>query len=647
MYCCSPSIAIMNLRTKIELQQNRLLMLHEEAQALLLRYPNVAHVGVGIKERGGRLTSDLCFRVYVSKKMHLEMLKKGEVVPRRIMGMQTDVLEQSGVTLHAADIAVYRPLTGGIMVSNESVTSMVVGIGSGTMGCLARTDDVANKLVGLTARHVLTDGLVGVPRPTGIGLNVGQTGLLNLLGIQNIGTAMALSSSSGGLDCGIVEIDAPLALAAVSAGNENRIQDIGLITGVAQAVCYEVVRKRGFATQVTQGVVVDVKFEGSKLLINPCTEYPNFSEPGDSGAVIVNAANKVVGLLIGASSSDPHKGVGNHIKQVLTALDIKIAGEGASTAGLVGVPTERCPAGGATTCTAGAVVGIVSVAASRAYFRALDDATLFLNRQPGYGANAAWQERRNDIFGLVAPKLERVIFSEPGSWEQRAKIGRLPTRPTISSTVDATLIAAIRRLSTFQLDLFKVHFPGATAGSIDAEKVRITFERFMNGDLRERPTGIHPYGPISLANDGPREPNGKYETLFAGFAWLCIENNIDKEEWKPLYNVMVQCQELFMYVYRRRPQVAPPAGSAPINRSNPVNSLDQLTDVIGNPGFGDQGYTFAHFNLDGPGGVTSVTSIAQSNEARKAFLRSKYRGKSYAWTKLAMSKNIQRMIFMP
>ncbi len=616
-------------------------MLHDEAQALLMHYPNVAHVGVGIKERGGRLTADLCFRVYVSKKMQPGVLKRDEIVPRRILGMQTDVLEQQGVTLHAADTAVYRPLTGGIMVSNESVTSMVVGIGSGTMGCLARTDDVDNKLVGLTARHVLTDGLTGVPRPSGIGLNVSQTGLLNLLGIQNIGTVKALSSSSGGLDCGIVEIEASLALAAVSAGNENRIQGIGLITGVAQAVCYEVVRKRGFATQVTQGVVVDVKFEGSKLLINPCTEYPNFSEPGDSGAVIVNAANKVVGLLIGAASSDPHKGVANHIKQVLTALDIKIAGQGASTAGLVGIPSERCPAGGATTCTGGALVGSVSVAASRAYFRALDDGTLYLRLQPGFGANAAWLQRQNDIFGLVAPKLERVVFSEPGSWEQRAKTGRLPTRPSISATTDATLIAAIRRLSTFQLDLFRVHFPGATAGSIDADKVRITFERFMNGELRERPSGIHPYGPAELLTDGPREPNGKYETLFAGFAWLCIENNIDKEDWKPLYNLMVQCQELFMYVYRRRPQIAPPAGSAPINRSNPVNSLDpDLT-------FGNQGYTFSHFNLDGPGGVTSVTSIAQSNEARKAFLRSKYRGKSYAWTKLAMSKNIQRMIFMP
>jgi hypothetical protein len=471
-------------------------------------------------------------------------------------------------------------------------------------------------------------------------------------------------SSVATLDCGIFVLDSSACSDVASSGTENLIQEIGTIAGVAQAVCYEVVRKRGVTTGLTQGVVVDVMFDGTNILINPCAEFPNFTQPGDSGAVIVNAENKVIGLLIGSSRTDATKGVAHHIKPVLSELNITIAGQGAGTAGLVGVPVANCAPGGATTCSGGVAV---SMAASAAYFKELDDGTLFLTQQPAFiaeGGAGPLNTRLNDIFGLVVPALGARVFSDANGWEQNAKNDQISDPLIVTVVSDPGLRAAIERLSVYQLDLLRAHFPGATAGTIDVDKTRITFERFMNGELRERPSGVHPYGPARLLTDGPREPNGSFEMMFSAFAWLCIENGISAAEWTPLYNLMVQCQELFMFVYRRRPQVAPPAGSLPIpsfTLGDAGHSLEPVTNFVagrrvqvGEPGFGDEGFSFDHFNLTSTADpaqmlldVASVTSPAQSSEARKIFLRAKYAAFDYAQTKVAMKENIQRMLYMP
>jgi hypothetical protein len=637
----------MNMRNEIELEQNRLIGLHPLAEQQLLQYPNVHCVGVGVKETDGRLTEDLCFRVYVHKKLKRNALKKADRLPRSIMGVKVDVLERHPVVLNALpDRTEYDSLRGGVQIRNEFFEGDN-GIGAGTIGCLARTNDADNKLVGLSTQHVLTDGLTGNPLPAVSTVEIGHPRWIKCCcccSYNEVGDVMRVSSVAT-LDCGIFVLDSSACSDVASSGTENLIQEIGTIAGVAQAVCYEVVRKRGVTTGLTQGVVVDVMFDGTNILINPCAEFPNFTQPGDSGAVIVNSANKVIGLLIGSSRTDATKGVAHHIKPVLSELNIKIAGEGASTSGLVGVPAANCAPGGVTTCSGGVAV---SMAASSAYFRELDDGTLFLTQQPAYsseGVGGPLHVRRNDIFGLVVPKLQRIVFNDSDSWEQRAKLDQLPAVPTVTMVSDPDLRAAIERLSVYQLDLLRLHFPGTTPQSIDADKTRITFERFMNGELRERPSGVHPYGQNDV--DGAREPNGSFEMLFSGFAWLCIENGIDAAAWTPLYNLMVQCQELFMCVYRRRPQTAPPAGSVAFNITDPDHPLVPLTNTIGDAGFGDEGFSFAHFNLDGVNNVLSVTSIGQSNEARKIFLRNKYAAFDYAQTKVAMKENIQRMLYMP
>lgn len=636
-------------------EQERLIDLYPKVEALLKKFPHVLDVGVGVKETAGKLTEELCFRVYVSKKHKPKELSPSDLLPQSILGVKIDVLEKHPFTLNSfPDRTKYPSLRGGIQIRNKYFSGNN-SIGAGTIGCLARTTP-GNKLVGLTARHVLTDGNTGNPLPAVTTIQIGHPRWIKCCccTYNEVGSVLQVSSITS-LDCGIFELDADAISKVATEGTEELVHGVGLIQGVAQAVCYERVRKRGSATGVTFGVIVDVLYEGSNILINPCTEFTNFTQPGDSGAVIVNSDNKVVGLLIGSSRTDATKGVAHHIKPVLTELSIKIADQGASTAGLLSSPVA-CAPGGTTTLSS-------TLAASAAFFRELDDSTLYIYKQRqwtrdgGASGSGPFTTRYVDFDTHVVPILRNRMFSDSNGWVQRAKINQISDALTVTEVSNPDLFNAIKRLSALQLNLLKAHFPGTVTGTMDIDMVRKTFERFMNGELRERPSGVHPYGPGELLVDGPREPNGSFEIMFSGFAWFCIENNIDAAEWTPIYNILVQCQEMFMFVYRRRPQSPPPSGSLPIPTFTPGaagNSLEPITQTIGAPGFGDQGYTFTHFNLTSTTSstqmlldVASVTSPAQSNEARKVVLRAKYALLDYPATKIAMKENIQRMLYMP
>jgi hypothetical protein len=675
-------------------EQTRLVRDYPKARDILMRYAGVESIGVGVKMVADRLTDDLCFRVYVSQKRPKGAVRKIDRIPSNILGAKVDVIEK-GYVFATADTSTYTSLRGGIQIRNEFFSGET-RIGAGTLGCLARTADASNKLVGLSARHVLLDGLTGSPLPSGVGTEIGHPTWIKCCcccSYNEVGDVIVTSAIASPLDCGVFELDNSARDKVIAEGMENHIVGIGTLIGVAQAVCFEIVRKRGASTDLTSGVVVDVLYEGSKILINPCTEHPNFNDAGDSGAVIVNSSNKVVGLLIGASRTATNKGVASHIQPVLAALNITIAGQGAATAGLVaGVPASNCLAGGFSICSGG--VASLPVEDSKAYFEALDDGTLFIDRQPGWPASTVLTDRavamgkvidflRPRVFpygGSVAPTPADLIL-HTNCWIEKAKAGLEPPAPTTS---DAINLAAFTLISTFMLDLTRTHFPGPTPGSINMDSFRVTFERFMNGELRDRPSIGHKY-PDQLNIDGGREPNGSFEVMFAAFAWLCIENSIHNTDWEPLYKVMVQCQEIFMFVYRRFPQGVPPTTSLPIpSLSSPLQSLSSVTvfDPVtlkrrairvadvgmmndNNPptttidcsiSFGLQGYSFDHFNVGDPATMTtasarasrlnSTTSIGQSSPTRIANLRAKYIPMSYAQAKTAMKENLQRMLFM-
>ncbi|MGD9100523.1 MAG: hypothetical protein PVF45_08580 [Anaerolineae bacterium] len=62
--------------------------IHEQS---LLSKPNVVGVGVGLRQRGGQFTDEVCIVVSVRKKVPKEQLAPEERIPAQVDGVPVDV----------------------------------------------------------------------------------------------------------------------------------------------------------------------------------------------------------------------------------------------------------------------------------------------------------------------------------------------------------------------------------------------------------------------------------------------------------------------------------------------------------------------------------------------------------------------------
>jgi outer membrane protein OmpA-like peptidoglycan-associated protein len=206
--------------------------------------------------------------------------------------------------------------------------------------------------------------------------------------------------------------------------------------------------------------------------------------------------------------------------------------------------------------------------------------------------------RSGDVLGLVPTLKARLANRAALSVNQPANI-----------PIPAPDMDAVQRLSDVQLQLFRESFP-ATGSGLDIDAIRRAFYDFANGDLRTPEIG---------PNLGVGEPDSSAFFLFAEFAFLCIGNGIDAQDWTQILPWFVSAQEIFIYGYRKRPHAAPPAVNAPLPPAcsplrHPLDSYD-------------------HKNFDSRG---------QSSEQRKADLLRKYSGMSLAQIQAAANGNLRR-----
>ena len=318
-------------------EQEKLLRLYREAEWRLMKLPGVVGVGVGAKEVGGRITEEFAFRVYVDRKKHRSELPPDTIVPSEIKGVKTDVIVKSEDTM-LADDSKYRPIKGGIQIRNEYFsgdnTRMV-----GTLGCLAELDNVTRDVVALGCQHVLLAGQASLQ------VKVGQPRYVVsccCCTFNEIGKVLTETKNSD-VDCAIISLDEDILEEIQNNNTLNVVEGIGTLTGVAQAVCFEPVKKRGRTTELTTGIVVDVLYESSQILVHPTGTSPKFADFGDSGSVIVNDSNQVIGLLWATDRSTKTKGVANHIGPVMQAMGIRIAGV---TGSGLGIPATPCSSSG-------------------------------------------------------------------------------------------------------------------------------------------------------------------------------------------------------------------------------------------------------------------------------------------------------------
>jgi Trypsin len=99
--------------------QQQLAALHRQAARDLAKIPGVIDVGYGLRERGGQVTSEIAFRVYVRRKRPLAELDPAAVIPAAYEGIPTDVLEENRFVPHqCADHDKHGTLAGGINISS-------------------------------------------------------------------------------------------------------------------------------------------------------------------------------------------------------------------------------------------------------------------------------------------------------------------------------------------------------------------------------------------------------------------------------------------------------------------------------------------------------------------------------------------------
>ncbi len=309
----------------------------------LLSRPGVTGVDIGPKIVKGNKTDEIAIRVYVEKKKDVPAKEK---IPATIDGVKTDVIERRFV-LHQravpvsevtpkADTTLYDPLVGGISIGPCKAVDGYIYVG--TLGCFVKDRDNGEILI-LSNYHVLAEKWSNgdtLCQPSRVD---GGSCPSNTIG------SLLRSTLSDRVDGAVARLN--------NRSHRCEIAEIGAVRGKATASVEMAVRKRGRTTGLTYGVVdtidltVNVRYDdGVRTLRNQIgiavdtAQSTQIGNSGDSGSVVVEENNRVVGLYF-AGSEDGSYGVANPIDHVLDELNIDLCVEGEKTIQLEKSPVEK------------------------------------------------------------------------------------------------------------------------------------------------------------------------------------------------------------------------------------------------------------------------------------------------------------------
>ncbi len=269
----------------------------------LKAYPNVTGVGVGYKIRKGRLTKTICIRVYVERKVPRNELHHAHVIPERLEGCQTDVVQATSEASQAGPDPKKRhsQLRGGLSIGNLDLG------GSGTLGTSV-FDNITGEDMILSNWHVLCGRYFDECQKGEKIIQPGQGG-----GDSGRAEDVVARLHRWGIAAITDYTDAAIARLTGHRFLDEDILGIGTISGVSMPELGLHVMKSGRTTGVTEGVIEDVdaskRMNGLPDPYNPdSTTSKLFShlivvrgvgQGGDSGSVWVDGMNRVIGLHIG------------------------------------------------------------------------------------------------------------------------------------------------------------------------------------------------------------------------------------------------------------------------------------------------------------------------------------------------------------
>ncbi|HEX3044312.1 MAG TPA: hypothetical protein VHY08_06120, partial [Bacillota bacterium] len=305
----------------------------------LLTKANVTGVDIGYKYVNGEKTDKVAIRVFVEKK---EDVSEKDFIPKEIDGIATDVIETQKIELQVLKIPVdepilqtetrrFDPLIGGIEIGPCRAINGYLLLG--TLGAIVQKE---GKKYALSNFHVMGadsnwrkgDELVQPSRANGGYCPENVIGKLN---------DACLTQKYGN-----IQMQADAAISTITNRSiSGEILGIGEIKGSSLPVIGKKVRKHGRTTNLTfgsiDGIHATVTLDygegiGRVTLRNQISIIPDkrkntaFSKSGDSGSVIVDENNNVVGLLF-AGAGNNSRTYANIFSEVEQALNISLLSE--------------------------------------------------------------------------------------------------------------------------------------------------------------------------------------------------------------------------------------------------------------------------------------------------------------------------------
>ncbi len=314
----------------------------------LLDQSNVVAAGVGYKITGGQKTSTLSIVCSVTKKLAASQLSSKDLVPDRLNGTPTDVIETGIIRALQSPTEKHRPAPGGVSIGHRDITA-------GTLGCLVKKD---GRFVILSNNHVLANSNAAEigdpilqPGPHDGGrypddhiADLEQFIPINITGAPSdcpvaTGTANFLNSiarlfgSSVQLQAIPQQatenlVDAAIARPINPDDVKNEILEIGTIQGAIEGELGMAIKKSGRTTGFTTGeiqqvdVAVNVQYgEGQIAQFTDQLMAGAMSQGGDSGSAVLDDSNNLVGLLFAGSDTST---IMNRIQNVFSKLGVSL-----------------------------------------------------------------------------------------------------------------------------------------------------------------------------------------------------------------------------------------------------------------------------------------------------------------------------------
>lgn len=322
-----------------------LLRIHREQ---LLQRENVVATGIGFKTTGGTRSTELSIVCSVTHKVEERKLPPQARIPRRIDGLDTDVVPIGIVRALQAPTGRFRPALGGVSIGHYLITA-------GTLGCLVKKNGEWRIL---SNNHVLAnsnDAQIGdailQPGPHDGGRNPDDhiAALEQFVPISFIGgdSDCATANNIAGILNTLAEwsgkqtrmkaissrpldnlVDAAIARPLEPGLVENDILGIGTPEGTVRGELGMKIRKSGRTTGLTTGeimqvdVSVNVQYgQGRAALFTDQLMAGGMSQGGDSGSAVLDDNKRLVGLLFAGSDQST---IINRIENVFSSLSVSL-----------------------------------------------------------------------------------------------------------------------------------------------------------------------------------------------------------------------------------------------------------------------------------------------------------------------------------